>query len=495
MKHSPPNSQCLPETRKEVLRDIRSWADSDSLDTSPHLLWIYGYAGCGKSAIAHEVAKIFAKEKRLAACFVFFRGSGDRSSAGRFAATVASQVASAIPETEHIIESTLRKNPSLLSNATASLSDQFDHLVLHPIRTSQPSIPFIVVLDGVDECRDHDEVSALIENVVQFFEQHPSTPVRFLITSRVEDHLHQVLHSSAQVQLLNLVEQTSDADIDAALTAAIQKEARGQVLSRHSSWPSPQDKARLVRHIGGSFIFMSTIVKRLFDRSSKDGLTPIERLPLVLSMNPDFDDLYKEILTPCQHIPHFYPVINVIALTLRPVSVAELADIIDIKTYEVANVLINMHAIIQVPGDDRMPVTLWHTSLRDYLTSEDRSGPFFANLSRHRWLALRCISLAGASNDPRYHPSSAYSQNLAFDHLVQVLKDSILEQDRESLVHGLRSVRKTLNLTVFQSSLYGRSHRASALEQACSGANWNIVNVLVHVGVNVNIRFLRELYN
>ncbi|TEB09417.1 hypothetical protein FA13DRAFT_1107779 [Coprinellus micaceus] len=54
-------------------------AKADLGEANPHILWIYGYAGCGKSAISQAVAEQLAQDGRLAASFFFFRGSGDRS--------------------------------------------------------------------------------------------------------------------------------------------------------------------------------------------------------------------------------------------------------------------------------------------------------------------------------------------------------------------------------------------------------------------------------
>ncbi|TEB20041.1 hypothetical protein FA13DRAFT_1593705, partial [Coprinellus micaceus] len=142
-------------------------------------------------------------------------------------------------------------------------------------------------------------------------------------------------------------------------------------------WPTPEDKTKLVEHIGGSYIFMTTILKSLFDPSGADGLTPLERLPIVLSMSPDFDELYRTILGPWQHLPHFQDIISIVALALEPLSIAQIANIFSLGTVAVLNVLINLQAIIQIPGDDRAPVTLWHTSLRDFLCSEDRAGQYF----------------------------------------------------------------------------------------------------------------------
>ncbi|TEB20042.1 hypothetical protein FA13DRAFT_1645591 [Coprinellus micaceus] len=179
MKVSPPNSACFPGTRLKVTKKIRSWMDSSLLFTNPHIIWVYGYAGCGKSAIAQEMARYFAGEDRLAASFFFFRGAGDRSRITRFATTVASQVAAAIPTTASIIEKAVKANPGLLTTKNTSLADQFEHLVYRPINSVKwdnlaaplRKGPFLIVLDGVDECEDREEVGAFIDRMIEFFVQ------------------------------------------------------------------------------------------------------------------------------------------------------------------------------------------------------------------------------------------------------------------------------------------------------------------------------------
>ncbi|KAF6741182.1 hypothetical protein DFP72DRAFT_1025624 [Ephemerocybe angulata] len=106
-KISPPDSNCIPGTRQDVIRKVTSWADASVLRNTNHVMWLYGYVGCGKSAIAQNIAEHYAR-KRLGASFFFFRGSGDRSRTMRFAATVANQVAGAIPAASQFIEANAR---------------------------------------------------------------------------------------------------------------------------------------------------------------------------------------------------------------------------------------------------------------------------------------------------------------------------------------------------------------------------------------------------
>ncbi|TEB24933.1 hypothetical protein FA13DRAFT_1817648 [Coprinellus micaceus] len=394
---SPPNSDCFPGTRKGVLCEINSWATSSLLDEPRHILWVFGYAGCGKSAIAQSLAVQLAENGRLGGSFFFFRGAGNRSRIRRFPATIASQIALAIPGTAQHIENALRHHPGLLE-PTTSPTFQFKCLVFEPIRAataaSCPSSSFVIIIDGFDECEDKGESSDFIKDLIGLFERHPDVPLRFLITSRVEDHIHRRLHNSNQVRLLNLADRTSDGDIGAALDAAIEDAKGSRILASIGEWLSSANRRALIKHIGGSFIFLETIVTFLFDPLSHDGLTPIERLPLALNMNPGFDGLYKAILERSQHFPYFSDIISTIALARNPLSISEIAQVLSITPVNVVNVLVSLHAIFQVPGDDHTPVTLWHTSLRDFLCSEDRSGPLFASPWHHRQLAYWYITMA-----------------------------------------------------------------------------------------------------
>ncbi|TEB35300.1 hypothetical protein FA13DRAFT_1910180, partial [Coprinellus micaceus] len=413
---SPPNSSCLPGTRTEVIRKISCWATASLSDQPQHILWVFGYAGCGKSAIAQAAADLLAEARRLGASFFFFRGSGDRTRITRLAPTIASQIAATIPGTEQLIATALRTYPGLLEPTTSPLF-QFKHLVYDPIRVAAWSShrphegfkTFIIIIDGLDECEDKEEVAEFVWDLIAFFQQNPNTPLRFLVTSRVEEHLHRRLHNSEQVCLLNLVHQTSDKDIAAALDALIEDARRSRVFSTTNEWLSPENKQALVHHIGGSFIFLGTIMKFLFDQDCTDGLSPFERLPVALNMDPGFDSMYSEILGRSCHLPHFFPILNTVALSQQPLSIAVVADLVDISVVSVTSILVRLHSILQVPGDDFTPITLWHTSFRDFLCSERRSGSLFSSPSHHRRLAYQCISLTARSIHCRSSASVEYA--------------------------------------------------------------------------------------
>ncbi|TEB25657.1 hypothetical protein FA13DRAFT_1150181 [Coprinellus micaceus] len=517
---SPPNSRCLPGTRELVFKKIHSWINSTLLFNNPHIMWIHGYAGCGKSAIAQVIAEDMSSQGRLAGSFFFFRGAGDRSKAARLATTIASQLAASIPATAPVIKTAIHATPGLLSTRTATLAAQFQHLIYDPINevkrehfaASLFRSTSLIVLDGVDECDDREEISNLIEHMIQFFDTNPRTPLRFLITSRVESHIYQRLHSSKQVTLLNLVQHTSDADISTALDVAIDDAKRGLPFAFELSWPSNEARLKLVEHIGGSYIFMTTIIRSLFDLSIADGLTPMERLPRLLTMRPDFDQLYRSTLQAAQGLPHFHAIVSTVALVLEPLSITQIADLLEMKPFAVATVLTELHSIMQVPGDDLTAVTIWHTSLRDFLCSEDRSGCFFASPMHHRRLAYRCISLCGCSLHSERTPALQYSQRFALEHWTRFLHfiASGVEGLNAELDRSMTFLQEAFPGqmdTDFHSQLldtilrHGQKDRGiharvktqgadwSALEIAIRVENWEGLGILLEMGVDVNRHF------
>ena len=64
-RYDPP--KCHPHTREAILKKITDWVkDANKVAL---ILWLYGPAGTGKSAIAQTIAELLEKEGLLAAAF------------------------------------------------------------------------------------------------------------------------------------------------------------------------------------------------------------------------------------------------------------------------------------------------------------------------------------------------------------------------------------------------------------------------------------------
>jgi hypothetical protein len=124
--------KCHPSTRTAVINKIMGWIlGLDIDDQRAVILWLYGPAGAGKTAIAHDIAQRCDLEKLLLASFCFSRSDSTRSNAKSLIATIAYQIAINIPGTREKIVATIERDPLIL---TRSLESQVAALVVEPLR-------------------------------------------------------------------------------------------------------------------------------------------------------------------------------------------------------------------------------------------------------------------------------------------------------------------------------------------------------------------------
>ena len=64
--------KCHPNTRLAVLEKIMKWIKWEE-DLDAFIMWVYGPAGSGKSAIAQTIAEMCEQEMILLASFFFFK--------------------------------------------------------------------------------------------------------------------------------------------------------------------------------------------------------------------------------------------------------------------------------------------------------------------------------------------------------------------------------------------------------------------------------------
>jgi len=87
-RYDPP--KCHPHTRKAVLKKIMDWVNG--ADEVALILWLYGPAGTGKSAIAQTIAELLEEAGLLAAAFFFSRSASGRNNETSLVATLVYQL-------------------------------------------------------------------------------------------------------------------------------------------------------------------------------------------------------------------------------------------------------------------------------------------------------------------------------------------------------------------------------------------------------------------
>jgi len=86
----------------------------------------------------------------------------------------------------------LRDDPYIVHRVSGSINllvslfrDQRGMLHDDPTTTSSP---FLVIINGLDECRGNDDQSVILSHIHDLVDKH-RLPLRFLITSRPESHI------------------------------------------------------------------------------------------------------------------------------------------------------------------------------------------------------------------------------------------------------------------------------------------------------------------
>ena len=173
---------CLVNTRVDLLREIIDWATGDS---SQYIFWLKGGAGTGKSTIALTVAQSLDKLGISLASFFFKRGGGDLARSRKVVSTIIFQLAIRSRLLGSFVCEALQEDPTL--GESASISQQYDKLLLGPLQRARQSAPvspsFIVVLDALDECDDFNDVRLLLR-LLGDTQRMEGLGLRVLVTSR-----------------------------------------------------------------------------------------------------------------------------------------------------------------------------------------------------------------------------------------------------------------------------------------------------------------------
>ena len=151
----------------------------------------------------------------------------------------------------------------------------------------------------------------------------------------------------------------------------------------------------LTKKADGLFIFATTLMN--FFRDGSD--PPQEALRKMLTADVGLDALYKQVLSRAQPTPsnaqaacRFMRVIGTIMVLRDTLSVTALRDLFQLPIGDILHALLRVRSILMIPGDDTQPIRLFHTSLRDFLTSQSRSNEFYVNPPmRHLLIVIDCL--------------------------------------------------------------------------------------------------------
>ncbi|KAF7983332.1 hypothetical protein HWV62_23034 [Athelia sp. TMB] len=366
-----PQSTCLPGTRISMLSVILAWARQAD---SKRICWIKGVAGSGKSAILHTIAQILKSEGLLGFSFFFSRDSAARNTPKTLFTTMARDLAYLHPRIAEDIASALEAEPAL---ATASLSRQFDALILEPSRHLPANRPIVLVIDALDEGISHDLDTELLAIIRDKAAQLPAQ-VRILLTSRPTSIIEKYLSGRSHVMThsIDIFSVENKRDIDAYVDAQLRNESI--FLNMGITSPDEAVIRDLKQLADGLFIWIVTVCSFL-----RTAYKPKAKLQALLSKTsprgspPEkkMDQLYSTILTECgdwedpDFLQDYDLVMGTIVAAKEPLSLAAMRGLHDggqeldpeLLLQRFGSVLIGFH-------EPHQPIRVLHMSFREFIT-------------------------------------------------------------------------------------------------------------------------------
>ncbi|OCH89251.1 hypothetical protein OBBRIDRAFT_31370 [Obba rivulosa] len=368
----------LEGTREDILATIIEWTNYSD---APNIIWIRGYPGTGKSAIAFALAAELERSHRMGAIFAFDRKYETNPSVlwRHFAFCLAREY----PNCRDHVVATLKRNPSVFTNMTAT--EIFHQFVADPLQqwdASFANIPRgrlpVLVIDALDECGGLDGPSSqarkdVLSHVAEWATL--SSCFKLIITSRVEDDID---HTFTNIRHLTLhigtgVSSESSQDIQRYIEYRFDKIVKAN-LGLPSNWPAKDVVDSLTSRASGMFIWAATALNYIEDVPGDDRLDDIQGGTLPPG---DVHALYRQVLTkssskwrPQEHA-NFVDLVGAIVVTRMSLTAAEFARLLDMKETAVVNIC-NMLRPVLANGD---PIRFSHQSFVDFLLGHtDRSA-------------------------------------------------------------------------------------------------------------------------
>ncbi|KAF8542140.1 putative WD-repeat protein [Trichophaea hybrida] len=404
-------SQCLPDTRVDLLQQIVTWSNDPS---GACIFWLNGAAGTGKSTIARTVARTWANQKQLGASFFFSKGGGDLGHATKFFTSLAAQLVYTLPSIRTHISRAIEENPDIFQRG---LGEQWKYLIFQPLSNlkeiSLQSSVLVFVIDALDECEGQDDTRLMLrllaeaKNVIAirlriFITSRPETPIRFgFRTMPASAHQDFILHNIS----LPIIEH----DISIFLKCELQKVQEENCLTEE--WPGANVIKLLCQRARGLFIYASTACRFIKDPlwDSDESLSLILKDAYVgQSPTRDLDEMYTRILIHTMILgdrhkrnlgrlnDEFGRIVGSIVILFDILPLTALAKLLDMPVKTVGVRLRCLHSVLDIPENQEFPVRLLHPSFRDFLLDQERclDPQFFVHEEKaHEHLFVCCLKV------------------------------------------------------------------------------------------------------
>jgi hypothetical protein len=372
-------------------------------DLNSFIVWVYGPAGAGKSAIAQTIAELCEEEMILLASFFFSRNDPSRSNVKPLIATIAYQITFNLPDVRDAILGAVERDPLIFSK---SLAVQLNSLIVEPLRPlvnagffNDPTSRRLVIIDGLDECSNSNVQQNIVE-VLANAQQH-RLPLIFLFASRPEQDISSAFNTGVLPSVTTRIALDEfylpNEDIQLFLTDKFQEiksthRLRGYIPPQ---WPLPGVLEQLVYKSSGQFIYASAVINYISSSRHK----PQDRLDIILGIRPpqrdlpfaELDALYTYIFAGVEDLDSVLEILGfLIFCDASSWGLSEIEVFLSLQPGDVELHLGDLSSLVDIAPDQKIHIL--HASLTDFLMDPTRSQGFWINpRARHTVLAHRCL--------------------------------------------------------------------------------------------------------
>ncbi|KAJ7248363.1 hypothetical protein C8J57DRAFT_1724219 [Mycena rebaudengoi] len=407
--------RCHPQTRTEMLEKLMKWSTTSQRVSEssrfirhkslrpPSVIWIYGPAGAGKSAIMRTLSGKLAEVGCLGGSFFFKRGHATRGNAQTLFATLAYQLALNMPQLKVLISQVVEDIPYVVAK---SLDVQLQKLIVEPCGSLDisPQLDIsphpTIIIDGLDECEDPRVQQEILRLIAQSASREHCRSPKFLIASRPEPHIREMFEDPFFKGLscpFNVEQSFKDVETYFCdQFARIHREHRQTMAAIPRPWPSQEVIWRLVSKSSGYFIYAATVIKFIDDRNFRptEQLARLWKHSCLESPFSALDQLYTQILSTVPARSRLLSILGTLLFWQFCLTPNAIEQLLELDPGDVQLVLRGVHSVLDIPDpadDELTDIRVYHASFQDFLDDATRAGEFYVGGPHHRVDAARCV--------------------------------------------------------------------------------------------------------
>ncbi|RXW19277.1 hypothetical protein EST38_g6574 [Candolleomyces aberdarensis] len=352
-------SGCTPGSRISLLATLLVWAKDPR---SPHLFWLSGLAGTGKTAVSKTFCSQLNDRGLLGASFFCTLSELNQKDVYLVIPTLARILAEARPNFGNALEKILESDGACRNPTKMDLKVQYAKLILQPAKETFAADELLVLgVDALDECENKEAVKLFIEAILS---QKPAVPLKFFLTSRPEVALRESFETSTQHGRLRLH------DIEASIVKAdilLYLNDRFKCIPRvynhyqaKSNWPPPE--VQVIADASGTlFIIAATMVAYIatYSGNSLKRFWELGKHSANVQLS-GIETLYSTILAEAfaalepEEADMIHSCLSLLVTAQRPISVNDYAKLLSTDALEIREAFKSLHSVVQVPDEGKV---------------------------------------------------------------------------------------------------------------------------------------------